>query len=468
MSLLYQLKHVYGWYKYQYYFSIGLSVFAALWHWINPLDLILLNGALILVALLSCFTVFKADHASWKYVQSLPLSRKELYHFKLFDTALSFLPLFVWAMIFHRLVWMILFDEEAGFTAFIKLLMLSVLAVSLVSILSFQNLYDGSRSPYNRGNQKKILYQRYRDFCYYFTSIIYGVSIAGILVFLLREYIPLVDVFKAYLKPFWNIWTLIVFCTLVSYFTYKSVFHKWMDEKLSYVKLTWEPRKDIPRMAVCLVLIISPILYMSTRTPSQYGDSNLVDAVHSGKIDKVKEVLARSNEDINKPSNTGFTALMVAADKGDLKMYRFLLEKGASRNGKVHSGDKFYIGKNSFELALQGGNVHIVRDLFNEEFLKNVSGDYPLHVAAGKCHIETIDFLLEKGADPEFISKKGKTSLHYATERGCMNGVISLIEAGADTLKKDKTGKSPVDYLSGKNSDLSYYLTKKNRSPAGK
>lgn len=466
MSLLKHLAHVYSWYKYQYYFSLALSVFAALWSWLNPFGIVFLDGAIILISLLSCFTVFKADHASWKFIQSLPLSRRELYHFKILDTALSFLPLLVWSVLFHPLVWTILTDEKPSFLGFSKMILFSLVGIGLVSVLSFSTLYNSGRSPYNRGNQKSILYQRYRDAIYVFTFIIYSVAIFSVLTILLKDYLPSIALIKSFVKSIWNVWTLLVFCIGICYLNYKNVFHVWMDEKRSYIKLTWAPRKDIPRMAVCIGLIVGPIAFFSSLPPSEYGESKLTDAVYEGNLDEVKLVL-KSGVDINKPSSTGFTALMVAAHQGNLKLYRFLLEKGASRNGKVTSGEKEFIGKDAFAVALIGGNTEIVKDLFRDEILKSSTPEqYPLHVAAHRCHVGVIDFLIEKGAQPNFISKKGKTALHYASAKGCLNGVISLIEAGADTAIKDKEGKIPAGYIASNDSDLGYYLNKKSRTPA--
>lgn len=469
MNLLKKLEHVYSWYKYQYYFSFSLSIFSAFWYWFNPFEQGLVDGSLILISLISCFAVFKADHPSWKYIQSLPLSRKELYHFKIFDTALSFLPLFVWIILFHQVVWESISDDKTiSLESFSKLMMISLLGVCFVSIHSFQNLYDKSRSPYNRGNQKKLLFQRYRDCLYALTCGAVVFSLCGLLKHYFGHYLPSLGFLKDFLEYFVSMWTLIGFFSWICFFQFKHVFTKWMDEKRSYVKLTWNPRKDLSLMGTCLVLIVGSVMVLTGLTPSDYGESKLVDAVFSKKIDRVMLVL-NNGENINAPSSTGFTALMVAADQGNLEMYRFLLEKGASKFGKVTSGSKAYIGKEPFYFAVAGGELLIIKDLFKKEALKNHKGDnYPLHHASFKCHRDVIDFLLEEGADPGYQNSKGRTALHVASENNCINGVISLIEAGADPLLKDKSGKAPKDYLKNYNKELAYYLTKKSRMPAGK
>ena len=66
------------------------------------------------------------------------------------------------------------------------------------------------------------------------------------------------------------------------------------------------------------------------------------------------------------------------------------------------------------------------------------SGLTPLHVASFMGHLEIVNFLLQRGCDPNAPTVRGETSLHLAT-RGNQTAVMKvLLRNGANVDAKAK------------------------------
>ena len=72
----------------------------------------------------------------------------------------------------------------------------------------------------------------------------------------------------------------------------------------------------------------------------------------------------------------------------------------------------------------------------------------PLHLAVRiwpkEKRLETVDFLLQKGAEVDPIDSRGKTPLHLAAELGHAETARLLLLAGADVEAKDENGETPL------------------------
>ena len=63
-------------------------------------------------------------------------------------------------------------------------------------------------------------------------------------------------------------------------------------------------------------------------------------------------------------------------------------------------------------------------------------GYTPLHVAAEEPHLETVQALLEAGANVNADDRYGAGPLHNAANRGCTAVAAALLAAGADVDKR--------------------------------
>ncbi len=469
MSLLKHLKAVYSWNKFYYLSTAGLTSVSGILYYIDIDVLSLITYPLVMIALVTTFISFKRDFFSFKYLQSLPLTKQELFNLKIGESLVNLAPLFFWGIVFSPIVWELFSDlKMSGPIDFLKLFAAYSIGAALVSIWSFYIIYEGSRSAFVKSERLVAV----RTFIYYFAGsilVIYACIISAMLLQTFNAQL-LLDIFS-FLQPLKSMWGLIALGFIFIHFEYHRVFRRWLEEKRSYVKNNWKPLKDIPLIALAIALVILPPAYIinGNANRSVYGKSSLLEAIRNKNMVEIDRLL-KDGANINSKSSTGYSPLMAAAHLGDEKIYFYLLSKGALKEGSL----KAYPHYDLAWLSLKGGNEAIVRDIYDNKLANHpVDGVYPLHQATLLCKERIIDLLLELGADPNvrITNKKkdlGQTPLHLASKWSCMNGAVSLVDAGAKLDIRDSIGKLASAYVKDWNKNLNYYMERKSRSPAGK
>ncbi|CAI9731786.1 repeat domain-containing 46-like [Octopus vulgaris] len=130
----------------------------------------------------------------------------------------------------------------------------------------------------------------------------------------------------------------------------------------------------------------------------------LKDAILDGDISKVKELLDLKTYDTNEQTNSGKTALHLAAIRGYSEIIELLLNHGANPN------------------------------------IKDRNGNTPLHWCG---HIESTDLLVSHGASLSIRNKMHKTPIQLAERRGVpievLNHMIKLwkLQENDDTVSVD-------------------------------
>ncbi len=207
---------------------------------------------------------------------------------------------------------------------------------------------------------------------------------------------------------------------------------------------------------------------------------------------EVVEQLLHAKADVNKADAKGYTALHYASESGDLKSVESLLkEETIDLNAITHED-----GNTALHFAVKIKNHEIVKLLLNAgaevnkinteipryivlqfsltnnkiKMGTNRCGNTPLHLAAREGDEESVDLLLQRGADVNIQNQQGYaapfifpgpeydpdldggyTPLHLASLMGHENTVERLLQVqGIQINIADKDGETPIFHASKK------------------
>ncbi len=449
------IRSVYEWHKEQLWLQvliISLGAIVLTFFNIHPLIEFMIYMVTVAKIILSLKlmnvnpgSVNDLENFSWKYYQSLPLSKKDLYHLYLANSFFNYLPALFFYLCYHRLIGD-LFDIPTS-----KLLWgfpFGILALFAFSIQAFVGLVAYPRIQFSRVNKRILLYQNLRNGLYYVTGILYVTFGVGIAAKVLKmDYPELIPYFEFATKLIFNRYSMFIMLSVGTLWLYRDGIEVWLNEKFRTPKANWNALRDIPIMAGAVALLVFPMTFI---TSSSDGGIALHDAIIDNKISEVK-LLIKNGADINQVNENGFSPIMTAAYRGKPEIFSLLLMAGAKQDLTLKSEHKnFQLNDmNLFQIAIKGGNLEIVKKLSSSEHIHKPYGKnlaYPLSHAAVGCHDEIVEFLIEEGADVNAASKLGKTALHNASEQNCFPVVASLLDAGADPLIKDKENKLAYEY----------------------
>jgi ankyrin repeat protein len=213
---------------------------------------------------------------------------------------------------------------------------------------------------------------------------------------------------------------------------------------------------------------------------SRTGVTPLLAAAFGGSVDAVRAIVERGADVNNIPTgyrawtwtaehiatteqplaqaaSLGYTALIVASEKGYTDIVAYLLAHGADPKLANMEGDT------PLSMAAEQGHAKVVAMLLE----KGVDPDEgraqappwtaravigvraqvrstPLSLAAQGGHTDTVKVLLDHGADPDVRGFAGKTALFWAVERGYRDVADLLLEHKADPDINNSAGQTPL------------------------
>lgn len=134
------------------------------------------------------------------------------------------------------------------------------------------------------------------------------------------------------------------------------------------------------------------------------------------------------------------TPLLLAAEAGDSRFVKLLLERGADVKATNHTGNT------PLHVATDEETVKALLAAGADLKARNVGlGATPLHMAASrKQGAEAVRLLISAGSELEAPACWGERPLHYAATMAAVDGVKLLLEAGADVNARRTDGGTPL------------------------
>lgn len=172
------------------------------------------------------------------------------------------------------------------------------------------------------------------------------------------------------------------------------------------------------------------------RSPAPKPQSELCKAVADGDPDLVRTLLGNMTiDEITTPDPNGNTALIWAAETGNVAIARLLVDDVVEKSIPTFDIQKRmanfqnrrgYLGATALNRAARRNHTEFLEFLIREgdRFDMNLPNDkmqYPLHFCAFKKNPEALEYLLMCGANPWVLDRKGRTPLDDSTCETCSN-----------------------------------------------
>jgi len=170
--------------------------------------------------------------------------------------------------------------------------------------------------------------------------------------------------------------------------------------------------------------------------PSFAKADQLHDAAEKGDVTKVKQLL-NAGADVNAKTNTGSTALIIAAGQGHIEVVEALLDNKADVNAKVNNGWTVLMFAATSNSGNRAKTVKLLIDKGADVNTKENVGGTALSLAAYKGYADGMKILLDNKADVNAKTKNGTTALMFAAQDGRIEAVKVLLDYKADVNVKD-------------------------------
>ncbi len=408
------------------------------------------------------------DQFSWKFIQGLPLNKKEIIISLVFSNLLSCIPLFLCMIFFWPQLNKNIVQTDFSFG---KIFVNFVLFVILMDLSNLRSLIVFPRLEYQKRNSNHLLIFYLRNCLIYICAVVYFiVGTEAINKFFNIDIIATFGHLTTLLKQLALSWWLPPVLMILIVLMYNAILNVWTDEKKSYRSNVWNPKKEFSLILGSSALLFLVYTNLDWDTPDLY-QGNLMKAVYQKNTNAIENEL-KYHPDINVKNELGMSAMLVAIKEGNVEMVKFLEKKGANFEGSLTNKKDSRYGFDALMLAIDSKNVKMLEYLASKNLKLNEynkeTGFYPIHLAVHYCNSPMVDFLLKNGSDVNALNSQGQSPLIISAKRDCFSNAVLLKEAGAKFDIADKEGKNVLSRLRDKkyNSEFQYFLEKNMRAPS--
>ncbi|MDP3283649.1 MAG: ankyrin repeat domain-containing protein [Desulfobacterales bacterium] len=182
----------------------------------------------------------------------------------------------------------------------------------------------------------------------------------------------------------------------------------------------------------------------------QKDTTRLMIATQKGAISEVREAITEK-ADVNAATETGITALMLAAKSGNLEIVKMLVSAGATIDCSSHSPEAappLIKGYSKHYSALK--SVYFPFHTDSRQYKDKKGGFTPLVLAISSGHTPVVKFLVSKGAD---VNRKGygasplSAAIFFDHPDIAMDIATYLINQGADIKPSEQILGGTIDLL---------------------
>ncbi|NVO11955.1 MAG: ankyrin repeat domain-containing protein [Bacteroidales bacterium] len=183
------------------------------------------------------------------------------------------------------------------------------------------------------------------------------------------------------------------------------------------------------------------------------GENNINEEIdtfiHHSKANKISELLINAGADLDVKDIYGFTPLLVATQFNNLELVKILCKAGANPNLASYDGVTPLMYANSMQYSevariLFRNGAHVNYYSIEGSLYLLPSPDELLVINSDSGKYESVNYLLEHGANPNYSNEEGVNALMYASDNGSYKIAKLLIEKGADVNIKPNDGNTAL------------------------
>lgn len=200
-------------------------------------------------------------------------------------------------------------------------------------------------------------------------------------------------------------------------------------------------------IAVVLGCAASPLLTSSVRAEVQREDfrieADLIEAADNGDTRRVRDLLDKGAKLETRDAQTTWTPLMWAARRGHVATVKLLLARGARVNVRSAGSAKTYLPL-AYGTSKAPQSTAEAPNAPQSLFASANNGITPLILASAGGYNLAAKLLLDKGANVNAQTSSGESALEAAAFKGYLPLVQTLLNRGAKVDTRNARGQTPL------------------------